>query len=61
MKKPWASLYLRFVHLSNALTEDTDVHFNPNHRYLLEAITVAWHIRKPLSVSQVMQLENLGS
>ena len=61
MKSPLASLYLRFVHLSNALTEDQSVHFNPNHRALLEAITVAWHNGKPLSVSQVMDLDNLGS
>lgn len=61
MNSPLSSIYLRFLHLSNALTEDSDLNLTPNQRALLESLALAWHQGKPLSVRQSILLEKLGS
>jgi len=61
MSSPLLTAYFRFLQIARTLTDAQDTALNANHRALLEAVVLAWHEGRPLSVRQAISLESLGS
>ncbi len=61
MNSPLLTAYFRFLQLARSLTDAQDTALSANHRALLEAVVLAWHEGRPLSVRQAISLESLGS
>jgi DNA-binding MarR family transcriptional regulator len=61
-KSPFATAYLRFLQLAQAvqaLPEGEEM--DANELALLEAVVLHWHEQKPMTVREAIGLERLGS
>lgn len=61
MSSPLSSAYFRFLQVARSLSETEETPLDANHRALLEAVALAWHQGRPMSVRHAIALDNLGS
>ena len=61
-KKPLSAAYFRFLQVARVIQSETlSNHLDVNSLALLETITLCWFEGKPLTISQVIGLSELGS